>query len=70
VIQKPLAEYLAPGDQARRLGMSRTTFDRLSRHPAFPKPLKVMARPLYRTLDVDLALFAISAENERERPSQ
>jgi hypothetical protein len=50
--------------------MSRTTFDRLAKHPAFPKPLKVMARPLYRSLDVDLALFAISAENERERPSQ
>jgi predicted DNA-binding transcriptional regulator AlpA len=70
MIQKPSAEYLAPGDQARRLGISRTTFDRLAKHPAFPKPLRVMARPLFRSADVDLALFAISAENERERPSQ
>jgi len=60
----PLAEYSGPGDQAARLGISRTSFERLSKHPAFPRPLKALpGKPLYRNADVDRALVQIS---ERE----
>jgi len=65
VNKPPLAEYSGPGDQAARLGISRTSFERLSKHPAFPRPLKALrGKPLYRNADVDRALVQISDERE------
>ncbi len=58
-------EYGGRAEQALRLGVSTTTFDRLSKHPTFPKPLKTFpGKPLYRNADVDAVLRLISDERE------
>jgi len=61
----PSPEYGGRAEQSARLGFSTTTFDRLSRHPNFPKPINALpGKPLYRNADVDRALVQISDERE------
>jgi len=63
----PRPEFGSRHFQAARLGISTTTFDRLTKNPAFPKPIKALVgKPLFSNKAVDDALRLISDENQRE----